>query len=78
MTNPTPSRSIDVDSDLVIQAESREIDVRYVCERALKRALADKFMTADEFYAANKDAIDSYNAWIAENGMPFEDMRAYK
>ena len=78
MASTVPPHPIDVDAHLVAQAEAREIDVRYICERALKRALTNACVTADEYYASNKDAIDRYNIWIEDNGMPFEDMRAYK
>lgn len=47
------------------------IDIQSVCEEALRSEVARRF--AD----ANRDAIESINKWVEENGLPLERYRQF-
>ena len=65
--------NLTLDSDLVEAARALEINVSEACERGLadevKKARESKWL--DE----NRPALLAWNAWIEQNGMPYDEYR---
>ena len=65
--------NLTIDSDLVEAARALEINVSEACERGLadevKKARESKWL--DE----NRPALLAWNAWIEQNGMPYDEYR---
>ena len=67
--------NLTLDSDLVEAARALEINVSEACERGLadevKKARESKWL--DE----NRPALLAWNAWIEQNGMPYDEYRQF-
>ena len=58
-------------------AEARElgINISQACERGLTAAIAEK--RTQRWLAENREAMDSYNRYVDENGLPLENLRLF-
>ena len=58
-------------------AEARElgINISQACERGLTAAIAEK--RTQRWLAENREAMDSYNRYVEENGLPLENLRLF-
>jgi len=58
-------------------AEARElgINVSQACEQGLVAAL--KKARGEKWLEENREALDSYNAWVEEHGLPLEKYRLF-
>ena len=65
--------NLTLDSDLVEAARALEINVSEACERGL----ADEVKKAREtkWLDENRPALLAWNAWIEQNGMPYDEYR---
>ena len=59
--------TVTIDSELLSQATELGLDVPQVVEQAVARRLAKK-RAAREFYEENREAVDSYNAYVETHG----------
>lgn len=67
--------TVSLDEQLVADAEALGISVSRACELGLDaeiRAERDRRWKDD-----NREAIDAYNAWIEENGVPLAEHRMF-
>jgi antitoxin CcdA len=69
MTNIQP------DEKLLSEAKSLSIDVSQVAEAGLARAVADA--RAERWLKENVEAIESYNAYVEQHGLPLEKYRMF-
>jgi antitoxin CcdA len=67
--------NVSLPSDLVEEAKRLGINLSQACEAALSvevhKALGEKWKRD------NREAIESWNEWIAENGMPYDEYRQF-
>jgi post-segregation antitoxin (ccd killing protein) len=79
----TSTATVEVNSEILAEAERMAIDTRRVMERALKeeissrRKAADTDATAREWQAEHAEAIDWSNRYLEKNGFPFPQYRRY-
>lgn len=75
-SNSTTRKSeIAIDTDLMDEAERLGIDANAVAESAVKQAIARTRET--RWLEENREAIDSYNAWVEKNGLPLAKYRMF-
>ena len=60
---------------LVEEAKSLGINISQACEAGLSQHVAAT--KAQKWRSDNREAIESFNAWVAEHGMPFDEFRQY-
>ena len=65
-----------IDAKLVAEAESVGLDVARETELHL-RSLVERRHRKVVWRRENREAIQAWNAWINENGIPFEEIRAW-
>jgi antitoxin CcdA len=62
-------------ADMVDEAKRRGINVSEACQTGLAAKL--KKAREAEWLAENREAIESYNAYVREHGMPYDEYRQY-
>ena len=67
--------NVSIRSDLVAEAKEFGTNVSAVLERALEKEHREK--RREKWRAANRKAIEAWNEWIEENGIPFEELRPW-
>lgn len=74
---PTAKRATNVSlsEDLVAEAKELGINVSQACEAGLARQVAET--RAEQWKRENKAAIDSWNRYVRENGMPYDEFRQF-
>jgi antitoxin CcdA len=72
-TAPKKATNVSLPADLVEEAKRLGINLSQACETALS-AEVRKAM-GEEWKRENREAILSWNKWIAENGMPYDEYR---
>lgn len=83
MTNPsaTPQATIrkatnvSLGEALIIEAKALRINISQAAEAGVSRAVAEK--RAELWLAANREALDSSNAYIEQNGLPLAGYRGF-
>ncbi|MEG3143816.1 type II toxin-antitoxin system CcdA family antitoxin [Sphingomonas sp. RT2P30] len=67
--------NLSIDSTLIDEAKALDINVSRVCEEALReRIRAEK---GARWLEENQAAIEDWNAYIAEHGLPLERYRLF-
>jgi antitoxin CcdA len=66
--------TVELDAETLARARAAGIDLSKVLARALRRELpppsdAEREQAADQWYQENKEAVDSYNEFVAEHGL---------
>ena len=67
--------NVSLDAGLVAAAKELGLNVSQACERGLKQQISDARNKA--WFVENRDAIDSWNAWVDVNGLPLEHLRQF-
>lgn len=67
--------NISIRADLVDEAKAFGTNISAVVERALESEHRDR--RREKWRAENQKAIEAWNRWIEENGIPFEDLRPW-
>jgi antitoxin CcdA len=80
LTRPTPSAdrtAIDIQmrTDLLEEAKELGIDVESACEHGLKEEVAK--IKADRWYQENREAVDYWNRYVEEHGLPLARYRQF-
>lgn len=65
--------NLSLPSDLVAEAKALGLSVSQIAERALAKAVRQA--KAEAWLAENRQAIEAYNAKVAEEGMFNDDLR---
>lgn len=67
--------NLSIESALIDEAKTLDINVSRVCEEALREHIrAEK---SARWLEENKAAIEDWNSWVAEHGLPLEQHRAF-
>ena len=64
-----------LDPDLVAEAKELGINVSQACERGLVAQIRET--RRDNWLRDNKEAFDSWNEWVEENGIPLAKYRQF-
>lgn len=74
---PSARRATNVSLSREYLAEARElgINVSQACERGLAATLAE--VRAARWLEDNREALDSYNRYVEEHGLPLEELRLF-
>lgn len=85
MKNPVPTaapsnqtrRATNVSLNREHLAEARDlgINISQACERGLVETIAE--VRAARWLEENREALDSYNRYVEENGLPLENLRLF-
>lgn len=73
--SPKRATNISLSAELVDDAKRFGINVSEACQTGL--AAEVKRAREERWLLDNRDAIDSYNAWVAENGLPLSEYRQF-
>jgi antitoxin CcdA len=69
------STNVSLPSDLVDEAKRLGINLSQACESALSEQVRKAL--GEEWKRENKEAIESWNEWVRENGMPMAKYRQF-
>jgi antitoxin CcdA len=74
--------TIELDAETLARARAAGVDLSSTLTRALRRVLppaseTDRTTAAEQWYRENKEAVDSYNEFIAKNGLFSDDLRKF-
>ncbi|WP_043203139.1 type II toxin-antitoxin system CcdA family antitoxin [Paraburkholderia acidipaludis] len=72
---PKKATNVSLAESLLTEARDLGINVSQAAEAGLARAVADK--RAEVWLKENKEAIESYNAYVEKNGLPLEQSRMF-
>jgi antitoxin CcdA len=72
-TAPKKATNVSLPSDLVEEAKRLGINLSQACETGLSREVRNALK--EEWKRDNREAIQSWNKWVAENGMPYDEFR---
>lgn len=75
LTAPKRATNISLPCDLVDEAKRLGVNVSQACEMGLSGQVYEA--RKNEWKRENKEAIKSWNDWIAENGMPYDEFRQF-
>ena len=67
--------NISLSSDLIEEARRLDINISQACERGLEEKVARR--RAEVWLEENREAIDSSNAWVEQNGLPLARYRRF-
>jgi len=67
--------NVSLDADLVREARELSINVSRACEEGLAHRI--KEVRARQWREANREAIDSSNSFVEENGLPLDRFRQF-
>lgn len=67
--------NVSLNEDLVTEAKALGINLSQACEAGLAKQVAET--RAEQWKRENKAAIESYNAYIATHGMPYDEFRKF-
>ena len=71
-TRPT---NVSLDASLVEEAKALGVNISLASARGLEEAV--KEARGKRWLEENRDALDSYNAWVEANGLPLEKYRLF-
>ena len=67
--------NLSVDAGLLSDAKALGINLSATFEESLTQAVRAK--RAEQWREENREAMEDYNLWIAENGLPLEKYRPF-
>ncbi|MFA5966158.1 MAG: type II toxin-antitoxin system CcdA family antitoxin [Sphingomonas sp.] len=67
--------NLSIDSALIDEAKALDINVSRACEEGLRERIRGE--KGARWLEQNRAAIDDWNAYIAEHGLPLERYRAF-
>jgi antitoxin CcdA len=67
--------NVSIRADLIEEAKAFNTNISAVVERALEEEHREK--RRDKWRADNQRAIDSWNRWVEDNGIPFEELKPW-
>ncbi|MCJ2186015.1 type II toxin-antitoxin system CcdA family antitoxin [Novosphingobium beihaiensis] len=85
MANPLPATAtgnqtrratnVSLNRDHLAEARDLGINISQACERGLVETIAE--VRAARWLEENREALDSYNRYVEENGLPLENLRLF-
>ncbi|MFT3858556.1 MAG: type II toxin-antitoxin system CcdA family antitoxin [Aquabacterium sp.] len=73
--SPRKATNVSLPGDLLAEAKALNINISQASEAGLARAVAEKRSAL--WLAANKDALDSSNAFVEREGLPLSKHRQF-
>ena len=67
--------NVTLPDSLLLEARQLKVNVSQACERGLAAEVAEA--KARQWRQENKEAIDAWNAYVEENGVPLADFRQF-
>ena len=74
--NTRRAAKLSIDAALLDEAKALDLNLSRVSEAGIRAAV--KAEKERRWLEDNAEAIQFANRWVAENGMPFEDLRAWR
>lgn len=74
-TAPKRPTNVSLPSDLVGEAKRLGINLSQACESGLSEQVRKAL--DEEWKRENRQSIESWNKWVAENGMPYDEYRHF-
>ena len=72
---PRKATNVTLDADLLAAARELGINVSRAAETGLSEAV--RRARSENWREENREALESYNRWIEENGLPLEKYRQF-
>jgi antitoxin CcdA len=72
---PKKATNVSLPSDLVEEAKRLGINLSQACETGLSQQVRNALK--EEWKRENREAIESWNKWTAENGLPLAEYRQF-
>jgi antitoxin CcdA len=72
---PKKATNVSLPADLVEEAKRLGINMSQACEAGLFEQIRNA--QKEEWKRENREAIKSWNKWVAENGMPYDEYRQF-
>jgi antitoxin CcdA len=72
---PKKATNISLPVDLVEDAKRLGINLSQACETGLSAEV--RLAMGEEWKRENREAIESWNKWVDENGMPYDEYRHF-
>ncbi len=73
--SPRRATNVTIRPDYIAEARELGINLSEVLEQGLERAIAEA--RAERWQEENREAIESSNRWVEENGLPLAGMRLF-
>ncbi len=67
--------NVSLPADLVEEAKRLGINLSQACEAALSEQVSKA--QGEAWKRENREAIEGWNKWIADNGMPYDEFRQF-
>ena len=67
--------NISIDAQVVADAKALGLNISKACERGLVTEIAA--VRGERWLAENVGALEAWNVWIEENGLPLEEYRQF-
>jgi antitoxin CcdA len=75
VSRPRRATNVSLSSDLVKEAKQLGINLSQACEAGLAEQVREA--QKEEWKRENREAIESWNKWVADNGMPYDEYRQF-
>jgi antitoxin CcdA len=72
---PKKATNVSLPADMVEEAKRLGINMSQACEAGLFEQVRNA--QKEEWKRENREAIESWNKWVAENGMPYDEYRQF-
>lgn len=72
---PRKSTNVSLAADLVAEAKALDINLSRACEAGLEAALKEE--RKRRWQEENAEAIEAWNVWVRENGLPLARYRHF-
>jgi antitoxin CcdA len=73
--------TVELDAEMLARARAAGLDLSELLTRAVRRVLPprdeERKRAAEQWYAENKEAVDSYNEFIAKHGLFSDHVRKF-
>lgn len=67
--------NISLPTDLIEEAKRLDINISKACQQGLEQQVSKS--RAERWIEENREAIDYWNAWVEENGLPLARYRQF-
>jgi antitoxin CcdA len=75
LTHTRKPINVSLDSEVIADAKALGINISQACEQGLVVELSR--VRNEKWLEQNLPALDAWNVWIAENGLPLEEYRQF-
>lgn len=77
LTKPPPRKPVNLslNAELVAEAKALELNVSRLAEEGIAAAVREEKIR--RWKEENREAMESWNEWVRENGLPFAEYRGF-